>query len=88
MTPTAPGDFDESSARVLSSAGPLQRFASWNRQWIKRSTLAHLIGVLALIGQLPALLYLWAFGASLASLVIIAVAPFVVRRVGAARAVS
>jgi hypothetical protein len=42
---------------------------------------AHLVVVLALVNQLPALLYLWAFGATVASVVILGVEPFVVRRV-------
>jgi phosphatidylglycerophosphate synthase len=75
-----PGQFDESSAQALASASRLHRFARWGRQWIKRSTMAHLVVVLALAGQLPLLLYLWAFGASLASAVILTVAPFVMRR--------
>jgi len=66
---------------VLSAA---HRFAGWGRQWIKRSTVAHLIVVLALLNQLPVLLYLWAFGAVVASVVILAVEPFVVRRVALA----
>jgi phosphatidylglycerophosphate synthase len=81
-----PGQFDESSARALKSAGRLHRFARWGRQWIKRSTMAHLILALALVGQLTALLYLWAFGATVAAVVILAVSPFVVHHVGPAPA--
>jgi phosphatidylglycerophosphate synthase len=76
-----PGQFDDASARAMESAGPLQRFARWGRQWIKRSTVAHLLVALALVNQLPTLLYLWAFGATVASVVILAVEPFVVRTV-------
>lgn len=64
---TDPGQFDdawgETSAR---HRGRFYRFAGWARQWIKRSTLAHLLLVLALIGQLSVLLFAWAIGASLA----------------------
>lgn len=76
-----PGQFDEASARVMASATRFHRFASWARQWIKRSSIAHLVLVLALVNQLPILLYLWAFGATVAALVILAVEPLVVRRV-------
>jgi phosphatidylglycerophosphate synthase len=76
-----PGQFDESSAHALASASPLHRFASWSRQWIKRSSVAHLLLALALVNQLPWLLYLWAFGASVGSVAILFVGPFVVRRV-------
>jgi phosphatidylglycerophosphate synthase len=76
-----PGQFDDASARVMASSSRFHRFARWGRQWIKRSSVAHLVVVLALVDQLPALLYLWAFGATVASLVIVAVEPFVVRRV-------
>jgi phosphatidylglycerophosphate synthase len=81
-----PGQFDEASAKALASAGGLHRFAQWGRQWIKRSTVAHLIVALAVIDQLPLLLYLWAFGATVASVVVLAVEPFVVRRVAVAAA--
>jgi phosphatidylglycerophosphate synthase len=76
-----PGQFDEASAKALASATRFHRFARWGRQWIKRSSVAHLIVFLALVNQLPVLLYLWAFGAIVASVVILAVEPFVVRRV-------
>jgi phosphatidylglycerophosphate synthase len=76
-----PGQFDEASSRTLKKAGGIHGFAKWGRQWIKRSTIAHLVVVLALIDQMQALLYLWAFGATLASVTILVVAPFVVRRV-------
>jgi len=81
-----PGRFDEASAHALASASSVHRFARWGRQWIKRSTVAHLIVVLALVNQLPVLLYLWAFGAVVASIVILAVEPFVIRRVAVAPA--
>jgi phosphatidylglycerophosphate synthase len=80
-----PGQFDEASARALAGATRFHRFARWGRQWIKRSAIAHLIVALALVNQLPALLLLWAFGASVASVVILAVEPFVIRRVAVAQ---
>jgi phosphatidylglycerophosphate synthase len=76
-----PGQFDDASAKALATASRFHRFARWGRQWIKRSTVAHLVVFLALVNQLPALLYLWAFGATVASVVILVVEPFVVRRV-------
>jgi phosphatidylglycerophosphate synthase len=76
-----PGQFDEASARTLKKAGGIHGFAKWGRQWIKRSTIAHLVVFLAVINQMQALLYLWAFGATLASIVILVVGPFIVRRV-------
>ena len=50
-----PGQFDEASAKALASATRFHRFARWGRQWIKRSTVAHLVVVLALVNQLPVL---------------------------------
>jgi phosphatidylglycerophosphate synthase len=76
-----PGQFDDASAKALATASAVHRFARWGRQWIKRSTVAHLVVFLALVDQLPVLLYLWAFGATVASVVILAVEPFVVRQV-------
>jgi phosphatidylglycerophosphate synthase len=76
-----PGQFDDAAALALASATRFHRFARWGRQWIKRSTVAHLIVALAAINQLPALIYLWAFGATVASIVILVVEPFVVRKV-------
>jgi len=81
-----PGQFDDASAHAMASATWFHRFARWGRQWIKRSTVAHLIVVLAAINQVPVLLYLWAFGAAVASVVILAVEPFVVRKVAVAPA--
>jgi phosphatidylglycerophosphate synthase len=76
-----PGQFDYASAAVLRSSTPFHRFARWGRQWIKRSTIAHLIVAFAIVDQLWVMIYLWAFGAVVASVVILAVEPFVVRRV-------
>lgn len=76
-----PGEFDAASAQVMKQSSRFHRFARWGRQWIKRSTIAHLLVALAVVGQLPVLIYLWAFGASVAAVVIVAVEPFVVRRV-------
>ena len=77
----APGEFDDASAAALAKASPFHRFARWGRQWIKRSTIAHLVVMLALVNQLPFLIYLWAFGAVVGSVMILGVEPFIVRRV-------
>jgi phosphatidylglycerophosphate synthase len=76
-----PGQFDDASARAMANASGVHRFARWARQWIKRSTLAHLVLFLALVDQLTVLLYLWAFGATCAAVMYVIVWPFVVRRV-------
>jgi phosphatidylglycerophosphate synthase len=81
-----PGQFDDASAKALATATRFHRFARWGRQWIKRSSIAHLVLVLALVNQLPMLLYLWAFGATVGAVVILAVGPLVVRRVAIAPA--
>jgi phosphatidylglycerophosphate synthase len=77
----APGEFDDASAAALANASPFHRFARWGRQWIKRSTIAHLVVALALVNQLPSLIYLWAFGAVVGSVIILGVEPFIVQRV-------
>ena len=77
----APGEFDDASSAALAKASAFHRFARWGRQWIKRSTIAHLVVALALVNQLPVLIYLWAFGAVVAAVVIVGVEPFIVRRV-------
>jgi phosphatidylglycerophosphate synthase len=76
-----PGQFDDASSAVLRTSTKFHRFARWGRQWIKRSTIAHLVVVFAIVNQLWMLIYLWAFGAVVAAVVIIGVEPFVVRRV-------
>ena len=77
----SPGEFDDASSAALAKASPFHRFARWGRQWIKRSTVAHLVVALALVNQLSFLIYLWAFGAVVASGIILGVEPFIVRRV-------
>jgi len=77
----APGEFDDASSAALAKASPFHRFAAWGRQWIKRSTIAHLVVALAIVNQLPILIYLWAFGAVVAAVTISGVEPFIVRRV-------
>lgn len=76
-----PGAFDDALAGELSHGTPLQRFAVWGRQLIKRSFLAHLILFHALIGHMAALLYVWAYGSVGALVVLLAVQAGLVRRV-------
>ncbi|MBI2186021.1 MAG: CDP-alcohol phosphatidyltransferase family protein [Acidobacteria bacterium] len=78
---TNPGQMDDAVAATLAAHGPVHRFSGWARQWIKRSTLAHLLVVLALIGQLKVILFLWAFGASAALLLGLVVHRVLVSRV-------
>ncbi|MBI4476003.1 MAG: CDP-alcohol phosphatidyltransferase family protein, partial [Acidobacteria bacterium] len=61
-----PGHFDDALGATLAVESPMHRFSGWARQWIKRSCLAHLLLFLAVIGQLPFLLFLWAFGSTTA----------------------
>ncbi|MBI3049648.1 MAG: hypothetical protein HYY76_15190, partial [Acidobacteria bacterium] len=77
----SPGQMDETVAATLAVRSPVHRFSGWARQWIKRSTLAHLLLVLALIGQLKVILFLWAFGASAALLLGLVVHRALVSRV-------
>lgn len=81
-----PGAFDDALAAVLNAASPFHQFSAWARQLIKRSFFAHLILFQALIGHLPALLKVWAYGASAAVVVLLAVQPLLVRRVRVAPA--
>ena len=81
-----PGQFDAVSAKALASSSRFHQFAQWSRQWIKRSSVTHVVVFLALINQLPVLLYLWAGAAVLAAAVFLVVEPFVARRVTVAPA--
>lgn len=76
-----PGQFDDALAATLAVQGPMHRFSGWARQWIKRSCLAHLLVALAVLGQLGVLLFLWAFGASAAFVLTLAVHRVLIRRV-------
>lgn len=64
MARANPGQFKR-TARASPAVGvPLHRFTGWAQQWVKRSGLAHVLLFLAVIGQLPVMLYLWALGGS------------------------
>ncbi len=76
-----PGAFDDALAGELSTGSAMERFAVWSRQLIKRSFLAHLILFQALIGHLPALLYIWAYGSIGALAILLIVQSGLARRV-------
>lgn len=75
-----PGRFDDALAADLKQGTPVQRFAAWGRQLIKRSFFAHLILFQALIGQLPALTEIWAYGAVGALVIVFAVHAHIIHR--------
>ncbi len=76
-----PGAFDDALAADLKRGTRLQRFAAWGRQLIKRSFVAHLILFQALIGCVPALTEIWAYGAVAALVVVAAVQCRILRSV-------
>lgn len=76
-----PGQFDDAVTATFTGKGPVYEFAAWAKQWIKRSALAHVLLALALVGQLHIIVFLWAFGASMAFLFGLVVHRFLVRRV-------
>jgi len=59
----------------------LDQLAAPGRQLIKRSFFAHLIVFQALIGQLPALIEVWAYGAVAALIVVMLVQSHIMRSV-------
>ena len=76
-----PGAFDDALAAQLRQGDAMQRFAVWGRQLIKRSFVAHLILFQALIGFIPALTEIWAYGAAGALVIVIAVQTHIIRSV-------
>jgi phosphatidylglycerophosphate synthase len=76
-----PGAFDDALAADLKRGTTVQKFAAWGRQLIKRSFFAHLIVFQALIGQLPALIEVWAYGAVAALIVVMLVQSHIMRSV-------
>jgi phosphatidylglycerophosphate synthase len=76
-----PGAFDDALAAELGRGSRIDRFAVVGRQLIKRSFLAHLILFQALIGHLPALLEIWAYGSIAGLLIVIAVQTQIIRTV-------
>ncbi len=75
-----PGRFDDLIGAACAGQGRgWHRFSGWARQWLKRSTVAHLLLALALLDQLKVLLHLWAIGASIALVFGIGLSGFLVR---------
>jgi phosphatidylglycerophosphate synthase len=78
---TNPGAFDDALAAQLKRGTGTQRFAVWGRQLIKRSFVAHLIVFQAVIGFIPALTEIWAYGAVAALAIVVAVQMPIIRSV-------
>ncbi|MBI3402146.1 MAG: CDP-alcohol phosphatidyltransferase family protein [Acidobacteria bacterium] len=76
-----PGAFDDALAAELRHGTLTQRFAAWGRQLIKRAFVAHLILFQALIGFIPALTEIWAYGAVAALIIVVAVQTHIIRSV-------
>jgi phosphatidylglycerophosphate synthase len=76
-----PGAFDDALAAQLKQGSGTQRFAVWGRQLIKRSFVAHLIVFQAVIGFIPALTEIWAYGAVAALAIVAAVQTHIIRSV-------
>ncbi len=70
-----PGAFDDAVVAEFRRGTLFQRFVVWGRQLIKRSFFAHLVVFHAVIGHLPALLYVWAYGSVGALAVVLLVTP-------------
>ncbi len=76
-----PGALDDALAAELWVGSRPQQFAGWARQLIKRPFLAHLIVFQAVIGHLPALLAIWAYGSVCALIIVMTVQSHLVRSV-------
>lgn len=76
-----PGALDDALAAELKKGTPVQRFAGWSRQLIKRSFFSHLVVFQALIGHLPTLTEIWACGSVAGVILVLAVQTHLIRRV-------
>src|SRR4029078_4065661 len=76
-----PGGFEHALGAELAQGSTTQRFAVWGRQLIKRSFVAHLIVFQAVIGFIPALTEIWAYGAVAALALVVAVQTHIIRSV-------
>jgi phosphatidylglycerophosphate synthase len=76
-----PGALDDALAAELKKGTPVQRFAGWSRQLIKRSFFAHLVVFQAVIGHLPTLTEIWACGSVAGVILVLAVQMHLIRRV-------
>jgi phosphatidylglycerophosphate synthase len=76
-----PGALDDALAAELKKGTPVQRFTGWSRQLIKRSFFSHLVVFQAVIGHLPTLTEIWAYGSIAGLVLILAVQSHLIRRV-------
>jgi phosphatidylglycerophosphate synthase len=76
-----PGALDDALAAELKKGTPVQRFTGWSRQLIKRSFFTHLVVFQAVIGHLPALTEIWAYGAVAGLGLVLAVQAHLIQRV-------
>jgi phosphatidylglycerophosphate synthase len=76
-----PGALDDALAAELKKGTPVQRFTGWSRQLIKRSFFSHLVVFQAVIGHLPTLTEIWAYGSVAGVILILAVQAHLIRRV-------
>ena len=76
-----PGALDDALAAELKKGTPIQRFTGWSRQLIKRSFFSHLVVFQALIGYLPTLTEIWAYGSIAGVVLVLAVQTHLIRRV-------
>jgi phosphatidylglycerophosphate synthase len=76
-----PGALDDALAAELKRGTPIQQLAGWGRQLIKRSFFAHLVVFQALIGHVPALTEIWAYGAVAALVLTAAVRAHLIQHV-------
>src|SRR5687768_4378647 len=78
---TDPGALDDALAAELKKGTLVQRFTGWSRQLIKRSFFSHLVVFQAVIGYLPTLTEIWAYGSVAALILILAVQTHLIQRV-------
>lgn len=76
-----PGALDDALAAELKKGTLVQRFTGWSRQLIKRSFFSHLVVFQAVIGYLPTLTEIWAYGSVAALILILAVQTHLIQRV-------
>lgn len=76
-----PGALDDALAAELKKGTLVQRFTGWSRQLIKRSFFSHLVVFQAVIGYLPTLTEIWAYGSVAALVLILGVQTHLIQRV-------
>jgi phosphatidylglycerophosphate synthase len=74
-----PAAFNETATAALQQGALVHQIAAWGIQFIKRSFVAHLIVFMALIGHIPALTEVWAWGTSISLALLLAVQMRVLR---------